>query len=80
MFTEFSPIIAIPETGNVFSYEAYEQLNKQPKHYFDLINGAPFDPKKVITIQDPKATKKNVYDFEYMKKPETVEFGNFIAL
>ena len=37
--------------------------------------GAPFDPKKVITLQDPKAEKKNVYDFEYMKKPETVEFG-----
>ncbi len=39
MFTEFSHIVAIPETGNVYSYEAYEELNKLPKHYFDALNG-----------------------------------------
>jgi len=76
VFTEYSHIIAIAETGNVYSYEAYEQLNKNPKHFFDLLNGTPFDPKNVIVLQDPKATKKNIYDFAYMKKAETAEFGS----
>lgn len=75
VFTEFSHIVAIPETGNVYSYEAYEQLNKSPKFFVDLLDGVPFDPKGVIVLQDPKADKKNVYDFAYMKKDETAEFG-----
>jgi hypothetical protein len=77
VFTEYSHIIAIPETGNVYSYEAYEQLNKNPKHFFDLLNGTPFDPKNIIVLQDPKADKKNIYDFAYMKKEETAEFGSY---
>jgi len=43
----------------------------------DLMNGTPFDPKKVIILQDPKSDKKNVYEFEYMKKPEMIQFGIF---
>lgn len=29
-FTDHTHIIAIRETGNVYSYEAYLQLNKEP--------------------------------------------------
>ena len=29
-FTDHSHIIAVRETGNVFSYDAYKELNKEP--------------------------------------------------
>lgn len=50
VFTDFSHVVAIPETGNVFSHEAYEQLNKGPGHWLDLLTETPFDPKKVLTL------------------------------
>jgi peptidyl-prolyl cis-trans isomerase-like protein 2 len=59
-FNEHSHIIAIKETGNVYSYEAYQTLNKDPKHYYDLLTSKlyfdltslddKFDPKKIILI------------------------------
>jgi peptidyl-prolyl cis-trans isomerase-like protein 2 len=61
-FNEFSHIVAVRETGNVYSNDAYIQLNKEPKFYFDLLTSntnlvfilifidEKFDPKKVITI------------------------------
>ena len=39
VFNEHSQIIAIRETGNVYSFEAYKELNKDPKHFFDLLTG-----------------------------------------
>ena len=54
-FTEHSHIVAIKETGNVYSYDAYRELNKEPKYYHDLLTDQKFDPKGVITIQDPKS-------------------------
>ena len=58
VFTENSHIIAIRETGNVYSWETYCELNKE--HHFDLLNDKPFDPANVIVLQDPKNPKKNV--------------------
>ena len=49
-FNEFSHIVAYTETGNVLSFEAYRELNKEPKFYFDLISNEKIDPKKLITI------------------------------
>lgn len=50
ILTENSHIIAIKETGNVYSYEAYDELNKQIGYYKDLLNDVPFDPLNIITI------------------------------
>ena len=54
-FTEHSHIVAIRETGNVYSYDAYKELNKDSQYWFDLMTNEKFDPKKVLTIQDPKS-------------------------
>lgn len=40
-----SHIIAIKETGNVYSYEAYKELNRDAKNYRDLLTDEKFDPK-----------------------------------
>ena len=54
-FSEHSHIVAVCETGNVYSYDAYKELNKEPQYFFDLMTNQEFDPKKLITIQDPKS-------------------------
>lgn len=55
LLTSNSHIIAIRETGNVFSYEAYQELNKDAKNYRDLLTDEKFDPKSIILINDPVA-------------------------
>ena len=48
-----SHIVAVKETGNVYSYEAYKELNKDAGWYFDLLTEEKFEPQNVITLQDP---------------------------
>ena len=68
VFTQNSHIVAIRTTGNVFSYEAVEELNIKAKHMRDLISDEPFTKKDIIVIQDPKDIKKfNVCDFYHIK-------------
>lgn len=74
-FTENSKIIAIKETGNVYSYEAYDSLNKKVKNYKDLLNNEQFDPKNVIILQDPNnINQTNVNDYDFIKKKENLDF------
>lgn len=40
--------------ANVYSYEAYHELNIKPKSYEDLVSGQPFDrTKDVLLLNDP---------------------------
>ena len=43
-------MVAVRETGNVYTYDAYKELNKEPKWYYDLLTNDKFDPKKLLTI------------------------------
>ena len=57
-FTDHTKIVAIltPEKteANVYSYEAYHELNVKPKSYLDLTTGLKFHPKKdVLILNDP---------------------------
>ena len=87
-FTDHSHIVAVRETGNVYSYSAYLELNKEPQYFFDLMTNDKFDPKKLMTIQDPKSPgrHRSLYAFnkksgaagdtatqEESKKPQVVE-------
>ena len=55
LLTDSSHIIAIKETGNVYSFEAYKELNKDAKNYRDLLTDEKFDPKSsLILLNDPK--------------------------
>ena len=55
LLNENSHIVAIKETGNVYSYEAYKELNKDAKNYRDLLTDEKFTPlTSVITLQDPQ--------------------------
>lgn len=58
VFNENSHIVAIKTTGNVYSYEAIEQLNIKAKNFRDLLTDEPFVKKDIITIQDPANIEK----------------------
>uniref|UniRef100_A0A8C6M1Y5 Peptidylprolyl isomerase like 2 n=1 Tax=Nothobranchius furzeri TaxID=105023 RepID=A0A8C6M1Y5_NOTFU len=51
VFTNNSHIVANKVTGNVFSYEAVEQLNIKTKSFKDLLTDEPFTRKDIITLQ-----------------------------
>lgn len=73
-FTKNSHIVAIATTGNVFSYEAVEQLNIKTKNWKDLVNDKPFTRKDIITIQDPNNLEKfNISTFYHIRKGLRVE-------
>ncbi|KAJ8286198.1 hypothetical protein GJAV_G00035690 [Gymnothorax javanicus] len=68
VFTNNSHIVANRVTGNVFSYEAVEQLNIKTKSYKDLLTDEPFTRKDIITLQDPTNLDKfNVSNFFHVK-------------
>ncbi|KAI1720285.1 cyclophilin type peptidyl-prolyl cis-trans isomerase/CLD domain-containing protein [Ditylenchus destructor] len=53
VFTPTSVIVAIRQTGNVYSMEAVEELNLKRNHLKDLLTDTPFQRKDIITLQDP---------------------------
>ncbi|XP_073812341.1 RING-type E3 ubiquitin-protein ligase PPIL2 [Musca autumnalis] len=68
-FTKNSHIVALKTTGNVYSWEAIEQLNIKAKNWKDLIDDTPFQRKDIITIQDPQHLEKfDISRFYYIKK------------
>lgn len=67
-FNENSRIVAIKSTGNVFSYEAVDELNLKPKNFKDLLTSEPFVRKDIITLQDPSQLEKfNISNFYHIK-------------
>lgn len=79
-FTKNSHIVAIKSTGNVFSYEAVEQLNIKSKNWKDLISDLPFTRKDIITIQDPSTLEKfDISKFFYIQNNLRVETEEELA-
>lgn len=75
LFNQLSKIIVNKKTGNVYSFEAYQQLNFKPNNFNDLLTDEPFDKSDIKTIQDPSVaeTKWKVSDFHYIKNKLKVE-------
>uniref|UniRef100_H9G508 Peptidylprolyl isomerase like 2 n=1 Tax=Anolis carolinensis TaxID=28377 RepID=H9G508_ANOCA len=68
VFTNNSHIVTIKTTGNVFAYEAVEQLNIKTKTFKDLLTDEPFTRQDIITLQDPTNLDKfNVSSFFHVK-------------
>ncbi|KAH9329671.1 hypothetical protein KI387_001779, partial [Taxus chinensis] len=74
VFTEFTHIVAVKTTGNVFCYEAIKELNVKPKNWRELLTDEPFSKEDLITIQNPNALDANVLlEFDHVKKDLKVE-------
>ncbi|KAL1316140.1 peptidyl-prolyl cis-trans isomerase CYP65 isoform X1 [Arachis hypogaea] len=68
VFTEFTHIVAVKTTGNVFCYEAVKELNIKTKNWKELLTDEPFTKDDLITIQNPNALDKKVLlDFDHVK-------------
>ncbi|CAG7838055.1 unnamed protein product [Allacma fusca] len=68
VFTANSHIVAVRNTGNVFCYEAIEELNIKGKNWKELLTDEPFTKTDIITIQDPTNLHKfNLTAFHHLK-------------
>ena len=68
VFNNSTHIAAVKVTGNVFSYEAIEELNIKPKNFKDLLTDEPFHRNELIILQDPQDfTKFNLNRFHHIK-------------
>jgi peptidyl-prolyl cis-trans isomerase-like protein 2 len=73
-FTDFTHIVAIRPSGNVYSYDAVEELNLRPKNFRDLIDDTPFKKEDIITIQDPNnLERRNLNNFHFLQTGMTME-------
>lgn len=77
VFNEHTRIVAIKSSGNVYSYEAVENLNIKPKNWKDLLTDEPFTKRDIITIQDPHDLSKR--DFSKFKHLTQAKPGSIPA-
>jgi len=69
VFTDFTHIVAIKTSGNVYAWEAIENLNVKPKQWNDLVTGEAFTRSDIITLQDPNDHSKQVtVDYYHIRK------------
>ncbi|KAG2554012.1 peptidyl-prolyl cis-trans isomerase CYP65-like [Panicum virgatum] len=69
VFTEFTHIVAVKTTGNVFCYEAIQELNIKPKNWKELLTDEPFTRNDLVTIQNPNVLDSKVLgEFDHVKK------------
>ena len=74
VFNNSTHIAAVKNTGNVFSYEAVEELNIKTKNFKDLLTDEPFLRKDLIILQDPKDFSKfNLNSFHHIKNNLKIE-------
>ena len=74
VFNNSTHIAAIKNTGNVFSYDAVDELCLKPKNFKDLLTDEPFQRKDIIILQDPQDFSKfNLNTFHHIKNNVKVE-------
>lgn len=74
VFTEFTHIVAVKTTGNVFCYEAIKELNIKTKNWKELLTDELFTKDDLITIQNPNAIdSRNTLDFDHVKNALEVD-------
>lgn len=82
VFTDNSRIGAVRSTGNVYSWEALEELCIGPKRWKDLITDAPLPGGRadIVLLQDPSdagwLARHNVNAFWYIREKVPVDGGN----
>uniref|UniRef100_A0A1D1YC95 Peptidyl-prolyl cis-trans isomerase-like 2 n=1 Tax=Anthurium amnicola TaxID=1678845 RepID=A0A1D1YC95_9ARAE len=74
VFTEYTHIVSVKTTGNVFCYEAIKELNIKTKNWQELLTDEPFTKDDLITIQNPNALDTKVLlDFDHVKNSLKVD-------
>eukprot|EP00899_Mesostigma_viride_P012634 jgi/Mesvir1/21371/Mv20855-RA.1 len=74
VFTEFTHIVAVRTTGNVYCYQAIQELNIKTKNWKDLLTDEPFTRKDIITLQDPNnLAARAITKFDHVAKELKVD-------
>ncbi|XXG56876.1 hypothetical protein AAC387_Pa03g4183 [Persea americana] len=83
VFTDYTHIVAVRTTGNVFCYQAVQELNVKNKNWKELLTNEPFTREDLITIQNPSTSDTKVLtDFDHVKnslKVDDEELGKMNA-
>ncbi|KAL7642727.1 UNVERIFIED_CONTAM: hypothetical protein RMT77_007292 [Armadillidium vulgare] len=73
-FTNNSHVVCIQTTGNVFSYEAVEQLNIKASNWKELLTDEPFTRADIIILQSSDNVDKfNISKFHHIKQELKIE-------
>ena len=73
VFTDNTHIVALENTGNVFSWDTVERLNIKAKNWRDLVSDEEFTRKDIITLQDPQNIEsRNFGQFKHVQDGDTV--------
>ncbi|GFR52819.1 hypothetical protein Agub_g15442, partial [Astrephomene gubernaculifera] len=69
VFTEHTHIVAVKPSGNVYCWEAVEELCVKPRNWRDLLTDAPFTRRDIIHIQDPlNLSGRTIDQFDHVKR------------
>lgn len=69
VITDNTHLVALGNTGNVFSYDTVERLNVKAKNWRDLVSDEEFKRSDIITLQDPQNVEsRNLSQFKYLKE------------
>ncbi|ORY14401.1 cyclophilin-like domain-containing protein [Clohesyomyces aquaticus] len=72
VFTDNTHLVALRNTGNVFSWDTVERLNIKAKNWKDLVSDADFTRKDIITLQDPQNPEsRNFGAYKHIQDGET---------
>eukprot|EP01104_Vermistella_antarctica_P005490 TRINITY_DN1601_c0_g3_i2.p1 TRINITY_DN1601_c0_g3~~TRINITY_DN1601_c0_g3_i2.p1 ORF type:complete len:534 (-),score=122.02 TRINITY_DN1601_c0_g3_i2:76-1677(-) len=75
-FTPHTKIVAIKTSGNVYCYDAIENLNIKPRSWNDLITGEKFKRSDIVVIQDVMSpTQRKIADFYHLQHGLDVKAG-----
>jgi peptidyl-prolyl cis-trans isomerase-like protein 2 len=68
VFTDHTKIVAIKTSGQVYTADTVEELNRKPKLWKDLLTGDVFTYKDIIVLQDPKNIEsRTIKNFDFLK-------------
>lgn len=68
VITDNTHLVALSNTGNVFSYDTVERLNIKAKNWRDLVSDEEFKRSDIITLQDPQNVEsRNLSHFKYLQ-------------
>jgi peptidyl-prolyl cis-trans isomerase-like protein 2 len=68
VFTDFSKLVAIRQSGRVYLWDTVEQLNLKAKSMRDLVSDEEFTRADLITLQDPMdLEKQNIAEFKNLQ-------------
>ncbi|KJX95942.1 peptidyl-prolyl cis-trans isomerase-like 2 like protein [Zymoseptoria brevis] len=67
--TDNTHLLALRNTGNVFSYDTVERLNIKAKNWRDLVTDEEFKRSDIITLQDPQNVEsRDLSKFKYIQE------------